>query len=60
MSRHAGRVVVTLLVIVGVTIHIGLGYRFGLVIAGSGLAGHLILGVLARKMLHRKADRAGT
>ena len=54
MSRHLVRVVVTLLVLAGLVVHIGLGYRFGLVIAGIGLGGHLVVAVVARKLVRRK------
>jgi len=54
VSRHLVRVVVTLLVLAGLVVHIGLGYRFGLVIAGIGLGGHLVVAVVARKLVRRK------
>lgn len=39
MSRHAGRLVLLLLALGGLAVHIGLGYRFGLLLAGVGLLG---------------------
>lgn len=57
MSRHLARVAITLLIVAGIVVHIGLGYRFGLLIAGIGLVGHLVLGAAARKLLRRKAEQ---
>ena len=55
MSRHAGRLALRLFVLVGLTVHIGLGYRFGL-LAGVGLLGHVVLvagvGKLVRRASH--------
>ncbi|HEX8867474.1 MAG TPA: hypothetical protein VF821_17580 [Lentzea sp.] len=41
-------------VLVGLIIHIGLGYRFGLVITAVAVAAHLLLGVAARKWWRRR------
>ncbi|GAA1673308.1 hypothetical protein [Fodinicola feengrottensis] len=63
MNRHLVHVLVTLLIIVGLAVHIGLGYRSGLVIAGIGVAAHLALtlaALAARKLLRGKADQTKT
>ncbi len=52
------RVLLALVVVAGLAVHIGLGYRLGLVIAGAGLVGHLALGAVARMLLRRKGEGA--
>ncbi|WP_253728209.1 hypothetical protein [Lentzea aerocolonigenes] len=49
-----------LVVLAGLVIHIGLGYRLGLVVAGAAIAGHLLLGVAARRLWRRRAAADAT
>jgi hypothetical protein len=56
VSRHVGRLLTVAALVVGLGIHIGLGYRFGLLIAGVGLVGHVLLGVAARKLRRRTVE----
>ncbi|XVS60951.1 hypothetical protein ACQPYE_21845 [Actinosynnema sp. CA-299493] len=58
MSRHVGRLALGLLILVGLAVHIGLGYRVGLLAAGVGLLGHVALAVGARKALRRRRSDA--
>jgi hypothetical protein len=55
VNRHGWRILAVLVVIAGLGVHIGLGYRFGLVVAGIGFVGHLALGVVARWVVRRRA-----
>jgi hypothetical protein len=49
-----------LVVLIGLIVHIGLGYRLGLVVAGAAIAGHLLLGVAARTLWRRRAAADAT
>ncbi|NUT91131.1 MAG: hypothetical protein HOY78_03795 [Saccharothrix sp.] len=61
MRRHLARVALALAVVVGLIVHIGLGYQAGLAVALVGLAGHVLLGVAAGKAWRgRKADSPAT
>jgi hypothetical protein len=52
VKRHL-RLLTVLVVAIGLIVHIGLGYRLGLVVAGSVLAVHLVLGLGARTLWRR-------
>ncbi|WP_433272598.1 hypothetical protein ACQPZF_16790 [Actinosynnema sp. CS-041913] len=54
MNRHRARPWVVAVVVAGLSVHIGLGYRFGLVIAGVGAAAHLVLAFLAHRVARRR------
>lgn len=60
MRGRPARVAIALLIAGGLIVHIGLGYRFGLLVAGIGLLGHLGLGVVARKLSRRGGPRIET
>jgi hypothetical protein len=50
-----------LAVVVGLIVHIGLGYQAGLAVALVGLAGHVLLGVTAGKLWRgRKTESPAT
>ncbi|MDX8053686.1 hypothetical protein SK571_30310 [Lentzea sp. BCCO 10_0798] len=51
-GRLAGKLTIVA-VLAGLIIHIGLGYRLGLVIAGIAIAAHLLVGVAARRLWRR-------
>ncbi|MGW6930737.1 hypothetical protein ACWGE0_11775 [Lentzea sp. NPDC054927] len=52
--KRAANVLVVVAVLAGLIIHIGLGYRFGLVITGVAVAAHLLAGVVARRLWRRR------
>jgi hypothetical protein len=52
-GRLAGKLTVAA-VLAGLIIHIGLGYRLGLVIAGIAIAAHLLAGVVVRRLWRRR------
>jgi hypothetical protein len=43
-------------VLAGLVLHIGLGYRAGLVVAGIAIAAHLLVGAAARRVLRRRTS----
>ncbi|WP_018680344.1 hypothetical protein [Actinokineospora enzanensis] len=47
--QHLARVVATLVLVVGLVVHIGFGYRFGLFVALAGLAVHVAVALAARR-----------
>lgn len=56
MNGRLARTLTALAVLTGLIIHIGLGYRLGLVIAGIAIAAHLLAGVLARRLWRRRTS----
>jgi hypothetical protein len=52
--RKVANVLVVVAALAGLIIHIGLGYRFGLVITGIAVAAHLLAGVVARRLWRRR------
>ena len=42
--------------LIGLIIHIGLGYKFGLVVTAIAIAAHLLLGAVARRFLRRRTS----
>jgi len=55
VRKVAGRLTLVA-ALVGLIIHIGLGYRFGLVVTGIAIAAHLLMGVVARRWWRRRAS----
>nr|QEO75025.1 hypothetical protein [uncultured bacterium] len=55
MRKVASRLTVAA-ALVGLIIHIGLGYRFGLLIIGIAIAAHLLVGVVARGWWRRRTS----
>ncbi len=51
-GRLAGKLTAAA-VLAGLIIHIGLGYRLGLAIAGIAIAAHLLAGVVVRRLCRR-------
>ncbi len=51
MKERLARKLTVVAVLAGLIIHIGLGYRAGLVVAAIALAAHLLVGVVARRAL---------
>ncbi|MDX8050724.1 hypothetical protein SK571_15145 [Lentzea sp. BCCO 10_0798] len=49
MRQRLARKLTIVAVLAGLAVHIGLGYRAGLVVAGIAIAAHLLVGVAARR-----------
>ncbi|MGW4208910.1 hypothetical protein ACWEIJ_13060 [Lentzea sp. NPDC004789] len=50
MRSHVARSLTLLVVLIGPALHIGLGYRLGLLVAGIAIAAHLVLGAVGHKV----------
>ncbi|MDX8031278.1 hypothetical protein SK803_13705 [Lentzea sp. BCCO 10_0856] len=54
MKERLARKLTIVAVLAGLVLHIGLGYRAGLVVAGIALAAHLLIGVVVRRAWRRR------